>query len=230
MQVAPEPVNAVLKDPNANWTILIPPETESRRVGALFTSNQLSREEVRDAVLVHMVPARLTLKDLKGLPPGTLVPTALEGSALSLSLGTSSSSGSGKGLVDADIDACAKDSVIHTIDGLLVPDDLYEKLETASPADTQAIAVSAPERSETAAESKRSEPFFLEYPKTTFLTIALTVLLAMLGCCLCWRVRRSRLRKRLTKPASEDETSSGVKVEEPDFIPPEKLHFKTTES
>ena len=96
---------------------------------------------MRDVVLVHVIPQLLKFDDLVALPSDELVPTLLDGASLRPSLaGATSGSNAGEtgsgsiGLIDADQPACAPNSTLHTIKGLLLPDD-FELPETAQPRD-----------------------------------------------------------------------------------------------
>lgn len=88
-------------------------------------------------VLVHVVPEQLTFEDLKAMPEGQETPTLLAGNALQLSL-AGATSGS-NAVVEADIDACAKNSSMHTIRALL-PIANLELPESAAPRTVQARA------------------------------------------------------------------------------------------
>lgn len=95
--------------------------------------------QVRDVVLVHVIPQLLKFDDLVALPSDELVPTLLDGASLQPSLaGASSGSNAGEpgsgsiGLQNPDIDACAPDSILHTIKGLLLPDG-FELPASANP-------------------------------------------------------------------------------------------------
>ena len=99
---------------------------------------------MRDVVLVHVIPQLLKFDDLVALPSDELVPTLLDGASLRPSLaGATSGSNAGEtgsgsiGLIDADQPACAPNSTLHTIKGLLLPDD-FELPETAQPRDLNA--------------------------------------------------------------------------------------------
>ena len=95
--------------------------------------------QVRDVVLVHVIPRLLKFDDLVALPSDELVETLLDGAKLRPSLaGATSGSNAGEagsgsiGLIDEDLSACAPNSTLHTIKGLLLPDD-FELPETAQP-------------------------------------------------------------------------------------------------
>jgi hypothetical protein len=82
--------------------------------------------QVRDIVLGHVVPQKLTFDDLKALPGDEVVPTLLKGNVLKLSsAGSTSGSNAGEtgsrlvSLLKGDIDACAPNSTMHTIRALL---------------------------------------------------------------------------------------------------------------
>jgi hypothetical protein len=82
--------------------------------------------QVRDIVLGHAVPQKLTFDDLMAMPDDELTPTLLPGNTLKLSAsGTTPSSNVGEGssgsiaLLQKDIDACTPNSTMHTIRALL---------------------------------------------------------------------------------------------------------------
>jgi hypothetical protein len=95
--------------------------------------------QLRDIVLGHVVPQKLTFEDLKVLPPDNLTPTLLTGNSLQLSTaGATSGSNAGQpgsgsiSLVEVDLNACAPNSTIHTVRALL-PIANLELPSTAAP-------------------------------------------------------------------------------------------------
>ena len=95
-------------------------------------------------VLVHVIPQQLKFADLVALPSDELVPTLLDGARLQPSLaGATSGSNAGEagsgsiGLIDEDLAACAPNSTMHTIKGLLLPDD-FELPASGEPRDLDA--------------------------------------------------------------------------------------------
>jgi hypothetical protein len=92
-------------------------------------------------VLVHVIPQLLKFDDLVKLPSEQLIPTLLDGADLRPSLaGATSGSNAGSegsgsiGLLATDKDACAPNSTLHTIKGLLLPDG-YDLPRSAQPRD-----------------------------------------------------------------------------------------------
>jgi hypothetical protein len=82
--------------------------------------------QVRDIVLGHVVPQKLTFDDLKTMPEDVVVPTLLKGNVLKLSsAGSTTGSNAGEtgprlvSLLKGDIDACAPNSTMHMIRALL---------------------------------------------------------------------------------------------------------------
>ena len=106
--------------------------------------------QVRDVVLVHVIPQLLRFDDLVALPSDELVPTLLDGQKLRPSLaGATSGSNAGKagsgsiGLIASDLNACAPNSTIHTIKDMLLPDDfeLPEDFEEIDPGTSNSTTV-----------------------------------------------------------------------------------------
>ena len=79
MQVTPETVTDTFSDPDAAITVLMPPRDDAR--GLLYAHEQgdISDEDVRDVVLVHILAEKLTFQDLVALPEDTQVDTLLDG-------------------------------------------------------------------------------------------------------------------------------------------------------
>lgn len=95
--------------------------------------------QVRDIVLVHIVPQRLEFADLLEIPEDESTATLLDGNSLKLSqAGAISGSNAGEvgsgsiGLEDANLDACANNSSMHTVKALL-PIANFELPESAAP-------------------------------------------------------------------------------------------------
>jgi hypothetical protein len=95
--------------------------------------------QVRDVVLGHVVPEKLTLDDLMAMPTDEITDTLLTGNGLKLSPdGPTTGSNVGEAgagsisLLMPDIDACAPNSTMHTI-GALLPIANLELPPTAAP-------------------------------------------------------------------------------------------------
>ena len=84
VQVTPEIVTDTFYDPEAAITVLMPPRDAAR--GLLYAHKQgdISDEDVRDVVLVHVLAEKLMFEDLVALPENTLVDTLLAGATLAL--------------------------------------------------------------------------------------------------------------------------------------------------
>lgn len=126
MQVAPEDVNQLYRSSNASVTVLVPPRESANGILHAYGKGDISASVIRDIVLVHTLQRRFLYDDLIQLPVDALVPTLLEGAVLQPSLagGLIRSPGSGVGQIGfmhGDLDACADDSVMHTIHGILLP-------------------------------------------------------------------------------------------------------------
>jgi hypothetical protein len=82
--------------------------------------------QVRDIVLGHVVEQKLTLNDLLAMPKDEITPTLLPGNSLKLSTACATIGGNADKagsesivLLKEDIDACAPNSIMHTIRALL---------------------------------------------------------------------------------------------------------------
>lgn len=131
LQVTPEWINELFLREDVTLTVLVPPRSSANGVLYSFEQGDMSAEQVRDLVLTHVIQRDLRFDDLVDLPQDEAVPTLLEGTSLQPSLagvtsGTSAGEeGSGSiGLIDADLDACIENGVMHTIKGWLVPADV----------------------------------------------------------------------------------------------------------
>lgn len=81
LQVTPGQTLKKLSDPAANITVLMPPPDAARGLLYSHSKGDLSAEDARDVVLVHILAEKLTFQDLVALPKETLVDTLLDGAS-----------------------------------------------------------------------------------------------------------------------------------------------------
>lgn len=151
MQVTTSTANELYRSPDASLTVLIPPRMSANGLLFSFEQGDMTAEDIRDIVLVHTMERQLTFDDLLELDEEAVVPTLLSGAALKPSLdGATSGSTAGEpglgtiGIIEADLDACADGSIMHTIKGILLPNNIVLP-RTAAPRSIEVSEDSAPD-------------------------------------------------------------------------------------
>jgi hypothetical protein len=118
--------NELFSQDDVTLTVLLPPRESANGLLYSYGLGDITAEQVRDIVFVHCMQRKLTYEDLANMDVDEEVETLLEGAVLKPSVAptasTLTSEGLGSiGLLESDLDACAKDSVLHTVKGLIVP-------------------------------------------------------------------------------------------------------------
>lgn len=119
--VLPEAILSDLNNPNANITILSPPEADLQGLV------EATPEDVEAVLLAHILPTAYTAEELEAEGDGAEIETAsmLVTLELDLSDGVAFILGNITAtVIEADVDACAPDSVIHTISAALIPPEV----------------------------------------------------------------------------------------------------------
>eukprot|EP00892_Ulva_mutabilis_P004404 jgi/Ulvmu1/2335/UM013_0183.1 len=116
----PEEILAALNDPTANITILSPPEED---LGALVGPD-VTQDIVVSILTAHIFPDPFFAADLEAEGDGAELETLNEDVTLELNLAEGVAFdylNITATVIEADIDACAPNSVIHTIDTVIFP-------------------------------------------------------------------------------------------------------------
>jgi hypothetical protein len=137
---------AILADPTANLTVFVPPQEALLKVVGGWQSGAISNVDIATILKLHIVPEMLLAADLVTFE-GESLPTlageeqlmvSLEGDKIALMANNTVL------VVEDDIEACTDGQVIHTVDGVLIPEGLDLDLAALPDGDLTAVAGLAP--------------------------------------------------------------------------------------
>lgn len=145
MQIVSASTQAALSAPASNFTVLIPPPRFVDTLLAAFRAGDVDRDTARSTLLLHILPQRLTVADLRALRSGASVPTLSRGANVTVrQLGAATVAVAHGGVravvTGGDMPACSPGSVLHGIDTMLLPEGL-----TLPPDKLYAVAGGGPE-------------------------------------------------------------------------------------
>eukprot|EP00892_Ulva_mutabilis_P004406 jgi/Ulvmu1/2337/UM013_0185.1 len=117
---------AVLTRPGAQFTVLVPPPSLADTLLAAFRDGDVDMDTARSTVLLHVLPQRVSVAGLRRLGGGAAVATLSAGANLTVRLAgpeaVELSHGSVRALItDAAIPACGTQSMLHSVDMMLLP-------------------------------------------------------------------------------------------------------------
>lgn len=137
---------AILTNPAANLTIFVPPQDALLKVIGGFQNGIITQADVATILKLHMVTDVLLGADLITFEGETLPTLAgaedlmvsIEGDKIALMANNTVM------VVKEDLDSCTDTQVIHTIDGLLIPEGMELDLAALPTGDLGAVAGMAP--------------------------------------------------------------------------------------
>lgn len=120
LQVTQPEINDLFRRPDATLTLFMPPRINANGLIHSFQTGDMTAEAVRDVVLTHCIPQKLSFQDLVALPADTSVPTLLQGTTLQPS---QAETGTVKPVtvLQADLHVCAENAIVHTIKEFMIP-------------------------------------------------------------------------------------------------------------